>query len=168
MNTSVGKLVNVITGKEDANFSTPNGSYKFFTCSSETALCDLPTFEGNAILISGNGEFNVKHYSGKFNAYQRTYVLIPANPQLYAAIYFASSSHIDNLKRHSTGSIVKFITKGDVENIPVYIPDNSNILNEMNRLIITIEHNQEQNDSLVVMRDWLLPMLMNGQATIKD
>lgn len=63
--TKIGNLTTVVTGKEDANFSSPNGKYKFFTCSQETLQCDIPAFSGHAVLIAGNGDFNVKHYSGK-------------------------------------------------------------------------------------------------------
>ena len=76
-NTIASALTNIVTGKEDANFSSPNGKYSFFTCSSNTLKCDEYAFNASSILIAGNGEFNVKHYTGKFNAYQRTYVLIP-------------------------------------------------------------------------------------------
>ena len=72
-NTIASALTNIVTGKEDANFSSPNGKYNFFTCSSNTLKCDEYAFNASSILIAGNGEFNVKHYTGKFNAYQRTY-----------------------------------------------------------------------------------------------
>ena len=85
--TNIGNLTTVVTGKEDANFSSPNGKYKFFTCSQEALLCDTPAFSGQAVLIAGNGDFNVKHYSGEFNAYQRTYVLIPENQIYYGGIF---------------------------------------------------------------------------------
>ncbi len=55
-------ICNVVTGKEDANFATENGKYKFFTCASTPSLCDEYVFESKSILIAGNGEFNVKHY----------------------------------------------------------------------------------------------------------
>ena len=71
----VKDLLNVITGKQDSNFATINGAYKFFTCSSEILNCDEYAFEGKAVLLAGNGDFNVKHYQGKFNAYQRTYII---------------------------------------------------------------------------------------------
>ena len=119
--TVASKLTDVVTGKEDANFASPNGKYKFFTCSNDTLNCDEYVFDSSAILIAGNGDFNVKHYSGKFNAYQRTYVLIPDH-QYYGLLYFASLYQINSFKSASSGSIVKFITKGDIENIPVFIP----------------------------------------------
>ena len=165
--TVASKLTDVVTGKEDANFASPNGKYKFFTCSNDTLNCDEYVFDSSAILIAGNGDFNVKHYSGKFNAYQRTYVLIPDH-QYYGLLYFASLYQINSFKSASSGSIVKFITKGDIENIPVFIPNDEHILNELNRLLALQEKNQAENEELSSLRDWLLPMIMNGQASISD
>ena len=86
----VKDLLDVVTGKEDSNFATDNGKYKFFTCSSEVLNCDNYAFDGKAVLLAGNGDFNVKHYQGKFNAYQRTYVLIPNDETYFGSIYMAT------------------------------------------------------------------------------
>ena len=160
-------ITEVITGKEDANFASVDGEYKFFTCSNVPLRCNQPAFDLASILIAGNGDFNVKHYTGKFNAYQRTYVLTPPR-EYYALLYLASLYRINSFKSASAGSIVKFITKGDVENIPLFIPDNKQYLDQLNSLVYMQEHISAENEKLVQMRDWLLPMLMNGQATISD
>lgn len=160
-------LTQVITGKEDANFSVSNGKYKFFTCSNTPLHCDEYAFNSSSVLIAGNGDFNVKHYSGKFNAYQRTYVLSPQK-EYYSILYLAALYRINSFKTGSSGSIVKFITKSDVENIPVFMPHDSKYLDELNKLVIMQEQNMLENELLVQLRDWLLPMLMNGQATISD
>lgn len=165
--TIAQNLATVVTGKEDANFSVPNGKYKFFTCSNTPLLCDEYVFDSSSILIAGNGDFNVKHYSGKFNAYQRTYVLTP-DKKYFGLLYLASLYRINSFKSRSSGSIVKFITKSDVENIPIFIPNNMFYLQELNKLIYLQEQNKLENELLVNLRDWLLPMLMNGQATISD
>ena len=165
--TTMSALTTVLTGKEDANFSTPNGNYKFFTCAQETIFCDTPAFSGHAVLIAGNGDFNVKHYTGSFNAYQRTYVLIPKESKYYAIMYIVAQQQIQAFKQGSNGSIVKFITKGDVENIPIILPDNDVCLDALNRIFDKIEHCERENDELTKLRDWLLPMLMNGQATVE-
>ena len=165
--TNIGNLTTVVTGKEDANFSSPNGKYKFFTCSQETLLCDTPAFSGQAVLIAGNGDFNVKHYSGEFNAYQRTYVLIPENQVYYGAMYISAKNQIQAFKNGSNGSIVKFITKGDVENIPFILPNDDSIFHQINKLIEKIELCERENEELTKFRDWLLPMLMNGQARVE-
>ena len=73
---SLGSLCRISTGKLDANMSSPNGKYPFFTCSRETLHIDSYSFDCEAILIAGNGDIgHTKYYSGKFDAYQRTYVL---------------------------------------------------------------------------------------------
>ena len=158
------KLTNVITGKEDANFSVPNGVYPFFTCSRENLRCATPAFAGKAILIAGNGDFNVKHYNGTFNAYQRTYVLIPKDSKYYGVLYFAALERIDLFKAKSNGSIIKFITKGDVENIGVYDCHKPEIYKQINTLIEAIETNECEIASLIKQRNELLPLLMNGQV----
>lgn len=164
--STMASLAPVLTGKEDANFSTSNGNYKFFTCAQDTLLCDTPAFSGHAVLIAGNGDFNVKHFTGSFNAYQRTYVLIPKEAKHYAVMYIAAIKRIQAFKQGANGSIVKFITKGDVENIPIILPDNDSLLNTLNQILEKIEHCERENDELTKLRDWLLPMLMNGQATV--
>ena len=164
---NIGNFTTVATGKEDANFSSPNGKYKFFTCSQEALLCDTPAFSGQAVLIAGNGDFNVKHYSGKFNAYQRTYVLIPENSVYYGAMYISAKNQIQAFKNGSNGSIIKFITKGDVENIPFILPNDDSIFYQLNTLLEKIELCERENEELTKLRDWLLPMLMNGQARVE-
>lgn len=106
------------TGKEDANFSCKDGAFPFFTCSQQTLRCNQAAFDCSAIIIAGNGDFNVKHYTGKFNAYQRTYVLEPLK-KYYAVSYFSALDKINSFRTGSNGSIIKFITKGDIENIPL-------------------------------------------------
>lgn len=156
----------IITGKEDANFASINGVYPFFTCSKETLKCDSFAFEGSSILIAGNGDFNVKHYTGKFNAYQRTYVLTPSS-KYFACLYFAANNKIGQFKDNSNGSIIKFITKGDVENIELFNSNDNDLYNALNRLLFKIEQNGREIETLTKQRDELLPLLMNGQVTIK-
>lgn len=73
----LGALCNITTGKLDANAMVQNGQYKFFTCSHDEYQIDTYAFDGEAILIAGNGDVGyTRYYSGKFNAYQRTYVLM--------------------------------------------------------------------------------------------
>ncbi len=166
---TISELLNVVTGKEDANFAVENGKYPFFTCSENISSCDEYAFEGKAILIAGNGNFNVKLYEGKFNAYQRTYVLIPNDEIFYSVIFYAVKDQLKKLSNGSAGSIIKFITKGDVDNIPLILPKfgNDKIFNKLNNITALIEKNIEQNQELAKLRDWILPMLMNGQVRVK-
>lgn len=159
-------LTTVRTGKEDANFATINGPYAYFTCGQDVLKCDTPAFEGRAVLLAGNGDFNVKHYTGKFNAYQRTYVLIPEEEKYYALLYIVTKEAITRFTRGSAGSIVKFITLGDVTGIALLDPKNDDMLAKFNLIMDRIEQVQEENQHLVSLRDFLLPMLMNGQVRV--
>lgn len=162
-------ILPVITGKKDANFATINGQYNFFTCGEEILKCDSYEFEGKAVLVAGNGNFNIKLYDGKFNAYQRTYVLIPSEKKYYTLVYMAVRDRIVSLTKGSRGSIVKFITKGDLEDIQIPLPKdrNLNLFSQLNTITKKIEKNLGENQKLEELRDFLLPMLMNGQVSIK-
>jgi len=101
--------INVLTGKLDANAADPNGIYPFFTCGITPEQIDTYAFDCEAIIISGNGNFNVKYYNGKFNAYQRTYV-ITANKYFHFIIQHYKSK-VNEWTGSAKGSVIKFLTK---------------------------------------------------------
>ena len=73
----LGNICSIKTGKLDANAMTTNGKYRFYTCAKNYYYTDNYAFDNEALLISGNGAYvgYIHYYKGKFNAYQRTYVL---------------------------------------------------------------------------------------------
>ncbi len=73
----LGDLSRITTGKLDANAMVPDGEYRFYTCAREYYKIDKYAFDTEALLVSGNGANvgYIHYYKGKFNAYQRTYVL---------------------------------------------------------------------------------------------
>jgi type I restriction enzyme S subunit len=80
------------------------------------------------------------------------------------------TDEIIKLKNSSRGSIVKFITVGDIENISMAVPNNEDVelFSQMNSIMKLIGENIKANEKLSELRDWLLPMLMNGQVTVGD
>ncbi|AGK70350.1 Type I restriction-modification system DNA methylase [Streptococcus cristatus] len=166
--TKVGEL-QIATGKRDANFGTENGKYDFWTTANSPIKADEFSFEGKAILIAGNGNFYVNFTEGKFEAYQRTYVIQSEDENMLIFMYMACLQSVEKLRKGSNGSIIKYITIGDVNNIAS--PYNKNVVNEFVRiyspLIDLISKNKRQNQELTQLRDWLLPMLMNGQVKVE-
>ncbi len=73
----LGDICHITTGKLDANAMEENGQYPFFTCAEKPFCINNYAFDTEALLISGNGANlgYINYYNGKFNAYQRTYVL---------------------------------------------------------------------------------------------
>ena len=159
------EFFNVVTGKKDANFSTKDGAYPFFTCSQDVLKAPDYSFEGAAILLAGNGDFNVKRYIGKFEAYQRTYVLIPFDRKYHSFLYLTIKHYLQEITGGSRGSVIKFITKGNIADFEVALPQ-INIddkLAVLDSLYQTIDGNMTENENLATLRDTLLPKLMNGE-----
>lgn len=166
--SKVGEL-QIATGKRDANFGTENGKYDFWTTANSPIKADEFSFEGKAILIAGNGNFYVNFTEGKFEAYQRTYVIQSEDENMLIFMYMACLQSVEKLRKGSNGSIIKYITIGDVNNIAS--PYNKKVVDDFVKiyspLINLISKNKRQNQELTQLRNWLLPMLMNGQVKVE-
>ena len=164
-----GDFSPVITGKKNANIATSNGDYKFFTCGQEPLLTDDFSFDAEAILVAGNGDFNVKYYRGKFEAYQRTYVLIPHISKLTPLLYFSIKNNLNEITKGHRGSVIKFITKGDLENFKLALPIKEKLL-ALSSVFTTILNKittiKEENEKLANIRDLLLPKLMSDEIRV--
>jgi len=123
----LGNLVEIKTGKLNANAAVEDGEYPFFTCSREVYAIDKYAFDCEAILLAGNnasGDFNVKHYKGKFNAYQRTYVITvnEKNQILYKWLYYQLLNSLKEFKKQSVGANTKFLKLGMIQNMQILLP----------------------------------------------
>jgi len=116
----LGELVDIKTGKLDANAAVIGGKYPFFTCSKDISWIDTAAYEGDVVLVAGNGDLNVKHYKGKFNAYQRTYILKAKNNKLLSMrfLYHFMSKYVEVLRRQSIGGVIKYIKLGNLSEAP--------------------------------------------------
>ena len=119
---NLNDIVNLKTGKKDANAANENGIYPFFTCSEKESNIDVYSFNQEAILIAGNGNMSVKYFNGKFDAYQRTYVISSSKYFYYLYIYY--KNFIGNISVGAKGSVIKFLTKSMLLDIDLPILDN--------------------------------------------
>lgn len=136
----LGDFVNITTGKLDANAAVEGGKYPFFTCSREIYAINNYAFDCEAILLAGNnavGDFNVKHYKGKFNAYQRTYVITvnEQNRVLYRFLYFQMLKGLQRFKKLSVGAGTKFLKLGMIKGLEISLPS----LDEQQRIVSIID-----------------------------
>ena len=124
MKALLGDLVNIKTGKLDANQADENGKYPFFTCSKEISKINSYSYDCECVLIAGNGDLNVKYYNGKFEAYQRTYILtsIDDNSLLNKYLYWFMNRYIVQLRSQFIGGVIKYIKLGDLTNISLNLP----------------------------------------------
>ncbi|MGI0510697.1 type I R-M system S protein [Treponema denticola] len=167
----LGEFLPVITGKKNANISSAKGLYPFFSCSHDINWTDEYSFDGYAILVAGNGDFNVKWYNGKFEAYQRTYVLIPHNPRYTSWLYYAVKHNLSDITRVSRGSVISFITKSNLEDFSFVAPKNLEKFNLIDKFISIneiIDNNIKEIYRLTSLRDTLLPKLMSGEIDVSN
>lgn len=107
------QICNITTGKLDANAEVSNGIYPFFTCAPEPLRIDTFAFDDDVILLAGNnaqGNFHLQRFKGKFNAYQRTYVITAKDEYDIDYIKYSLELSLQRLKRLAQGSQTKFLT----------------------------------------------------------
>ena len=120
----LGDLVNIKTGKLDANAAVDNGKYPFFTTSEETFKIDTYAYDDEAVLVAGNGNLNIKYFYGKFNAYQRTYILTKKeniNVNIKYVYYFLDK-YLETLRSLSIGGVIKYIKLENLINPVLDLP----------------------------------------------
>ena len=120
MKIKVGNITKIKTGKLDANASSPDGKYPFFTCSKDPLKINTYSYDCECVLVAGNGDLNVKYYNGKFDAYQRTYIIEDnSNGLLYMPyLYYFLEGYIEELRKQSIGGVIKYIKLGNLTNNP--------------------------------------------------
>ena len=172
-------LCTIKTGKLNANAMVENGKYPFFTCSRQIFSIDNYAFDTEAVLLAGNnasGDFNVKYYKGKFNAYQRTYVLTINNEDLsYSFLKHKLEHNLQAFKRQSVGANTRFLKIGMINNLEIPIPtikiqnelcNNLDLLND--NLDILISSYVKKLNSLEELKKSSLQKAFSGELTQKE
>ena len=122
---SIGACCKIETGKLNANAAVENGEYMFFTTAKEPSKTDTYRWDEEALLIAGNANIgDVKHYKGKFNAYQRTYVLTNFSKDINVKyLYFSLSNNLKvYLDKHKNEAAMTYIVLSTLENFKVAVP----------------------------------------------
>ena len=150
----LGELVSISTGQYDANHARDNGEYAFFTCSYTPMKCDTYSYEGQGILLPGNGA-NVGlsiFYEGKFDAYQRTYVL-----QGYSNLFLKYIHYMlmGNWKEYNAnklyGGATPYIKLGNIENYLVALPpiqEQERIVEKLEQILPLVEEYGKNEEKL--------------------
>lgn len=128
MKVKIGDLTNIKTGKLDANASSEDGQYPFFTCSREPLKISTYSYDCECVLVAGNGDLNVKYYKGKFDAYQRTYIMEDnGSGKLYIPyLYYFMEAYIDELRKQAIGGVIKYIKLGNIADAMIELPSIDN------------------------------------------
>jgi len=179
---TLGKVVtldeycSIFTGKKNANASVNGGKYKFFTCAPEALQIDSYIFDGNAIIVSGNGAYTgrTRFYSGKFDLYQRTYactLLDNVNPDFIFPLYwFVKLELSKKIMGGTRGSAIPYIVMNDLAKFEFIYNEEmfANYTPLFKSLTEAIQANEFESENLAQIRDSLLPKLMSGELDVSD
>ena len=185
--SKLSEVVNIITGKLDSNHASENGKYPFFTCAPKPLAIDKFAFDCDAILLAGNnanGVFHLNRFNGKFNAYQRTYVITNKDESILSLDYlFYQLKTLTTLfGSFSQGTATKFLTMKLLAPLEIKlppIPEQKAIAHILGSLDDKIELNRQMNETLEAMaqalfKSWFVdfdPVIDNALAagnTIPD
>lgn len=177
-----GKIVtldeycSIFTGKKNTNASVEGGKYKFFTCAPDALQIDSYIYDGNAIIVSGNGAYTgrTRFYSGRFDLYQRTYACTlhdAINPDYIFPLYwFVKLELSKKIMGGTRGSAIPYIVMNDLAKFE-FVYNNETFSTYMpvfKSLTETIQANEFENERLAEMRDALLPQLLSGQLDVSN
>tara|TARA_R110000822_G_scaffold97549_6_gene221305 strand:- start:1428 stop:2576 length:1149 start_codon:yes stop_codon:yes gene_type:complete len=119
----LGAVSSITTGRKDVNEGNPDGEYPFFTCSRNRAYSDTYSFDTEAILIAGNGDVGNLHYhKGKFEAYQRTYVVSRFELGVPYIWHQLNYRLIESLGIGKIGSSIPYIKKENLSDFEFPLP----------------------------------------------
>lgn len=154
MKVKLLEACNISTGKLDSNAAEINGKYPFFTCAPEPMQINSYAFDEDAILLAGNnaqGNFHIQRYNGKFNAYQRTYIITTKEGWDIDFVKYSIEIALSHLKKISQGSQTKFLTMGMLEDFVLNnypFERQKAIIASLKKIDEKIELNTKINDNL--------------------
>ena len=153
----LGDLVNIKTGKLDANAANQDGIYPFFTCAAKPLKINNYAYDCECALVAGNGDLNVKYYIGKFNAYQRVYIIESKNNNVLDTKFLSIflDTCLRSLRNKTKGAVIQFIRLGDLTGLKLVLPPHSvqikivNILSKVENLIA------QRKESIALLDEYL-------------
>ena len=115
------------TGKLNSNAAVEDGKYPFFTCAHDIYRIDQYSYDGEYVLLGGNnasGDFPIFYYNGKFDAYQRTYLIQPLSKDTDTKyLYYSIGLKLHQMKANASGTATKFLTQPILNSINIEYRD---------------------------------------------
>ena len=163
----LGTICDIVTGRLDANVQTLNGEYPFFTCGEEVFRTDSYAFDCNAILLGGNnatGDFKMHKFSGKFNAYQRVYVITTHLDIDTEYLYSHIRYYLPKLQEQSIGSQTRYLKLGMITDLLIALPP----ANEQANISALCEQYLSYCISISAEKDSLAEIIKKTKSKILD
>lgn len=167
------------TGKLNSNAAVKDGEYPFFTCARDIYRIDQYSYDGEYVLLGGNnasGDFPIFYYNGKFDAYQRTYLIQPLSEDTDAKyLYYSIGLKLHQMKVNASGTATKFLTQPILNNINIEyrdIEEQKRIADILSKYDNLIENNNKRIKLLEQMaenlyKEWFVRFRFPGYENTK-
>ena len=166
-------FMRIFTGKKDVSKAVP-GNYKFFSCAPEPISSNEYIYDGYAVLVSGNGSYTgrVGFYKGKFDLYQRTYACVLDEDEHNISFFYYTLRYLFQpiYSGGKHGSSIPYIVLGDLADFRFAFNETicTKFVDAAKPMFDEQLLRQKEIETLTKQRDELLPLLMNGQASVNS
>lgn len=165
------EFTNITTGKLDANAMKDDGEYDFYTSGIQKYKIDVPAFEGPAITIAGNGAtVGYMHLAdGKFNAYQRTYVLMDFSVDREFLFYEIGNRLPRKISQEARTGNIPYIVVDMLADLMITIPSDDeqkkigSYFSNLDRLITLHQHKLDKEKQ---KKKALMQLLLTGKVRV--
>jgi len=142
----LGNMCKITTGKLDANAMVEDGQYRFYTCAKEFYRIDKYQFDTEALLISGNGANvgYIHYYKGKFNAYQRTYVLDTFSEDIIFIKYVLEKDLRQRIYSEKNQGNMPYIVLATLSDMKIYLPSDEGEQQKIAAFLTSLDNKIEQ------------------------
>lgn len=160
------------TGKLDANAMVENGKYRFYTCAKDFYKINEHAFNTEALLISGNGANvgYIHYYKGKFNAYQRTYILDKFKSNIFFIRYILDKFLKQRIFAEKCDGNTPYIKMDTLTDMKIKIPKDTKEQTAIAEILTTadeeIEALEEKKKIIEEQKRFLLNNLVTGRIQV--
>lgn len=159
-------LCSIHTGNQDTQDNNPDGKYPFYVRSPIVEHSDKWTFEGPAILMSGDGAGagRIFHYvDGKYGCHQRVYSLQAiSGVNRRFLYYFIKELFYISIETANSKSTVDSVRLSMLQDFPVLIPSEM----EQREIVANLEDRVSRIDELLFQKELLLNQLETYKKSV--
>lgn len=169
----LGDICEITTGSLNANAMAENGKFAFFTCAREVYAIDNYAFDTEALLVSGNGANvgYIHYYKGKFNAYQRTYVLDKFSCDILFVKFFLDKYLKKRIAQEKNEGNTPYIVLSTLQDMKIVLPNSlaeqKKIAQVLSACDKEIELLKSKFQCLKTQKKGLMQRLLNGEVRVK-
>ncbi|MBI1836458.1 MAG: restriction endonuclease subunit S [Flavobacteriia bacterium] len=172
----IGDVCNLTTGNKDTQNKIEDGLYPFFVRSQTVERINSFTFDGEAILTSGDGVGVGKNYhyiNGKFDFHQRVYCLCNFKEGIYGkfVFHYFSENFLKRITRMNAKNSVDSVRREMIFDMPINLPtlpEQTKIANFLTSVDEKLNLLKEKKEALEEYKKGMMQKIFSQEIRFKD